>query len=221
MVKSAEDGGRCDDPGALNGPQESPPALRGRAPPLCHVFCHRRLGNLDPEVQQLPMNPGRAPQWILRAHPQNQLSGVRGNLREARDINQETGSKLEGRFTMNVPEWVKPAAWGVVGGAIAAIVVGFFLGGWVTGGTAIQMAATSAETAIVQAFTPLCVAKAEQQPEQLVLLKEKSSWQRDDFVVEAGWVANVTEEYRAEVASTCASAVLEAMEAEPTATPAN
>lgn len=122
---------------------------------------------------------------------------------------------------MNVPEWVKPAAWGVVGGAIAAVVVGFFWGGWVTGGTAGQMAVTSAESAIVQAFTPLCVAKAEQQPEQLVLLEEESSWKRDDFVVEAGWVNNVKETYRAEVAAACASAVLEAMEAEPAAAPAN
>lgn len=121
---------------------------------------------------------------------------------------------------MNVPEWVKPAVWGVVGGAIAAIVVGFFWGGWVTGGTAGEMAATSAEAAIVQAFTPLCVAKAEQQSEQLDLLKEESSWKRDDFVVEAGWVANVNEKYRADVAGACAKAILEAMEAEPTATPA-
>jgi hypothetical protein len=123
---------------------------------------------------------------------------------------------------MSVPEWVKPAAWGVIGGAIAAIVLGFFWGGWVTGGTAGQMAAASAETAVVQAFTPLCIAKAEQQPEQLVLLKEESTWQQDDFVVEAGWVANVSEKYRAEVARACAAAVLEAMEAEPaaTATPA-
>ena len=118
-------------------------------------------------------------------------------------------------------EWVKPAAWGVVGGAIAAIFVGFFWGGWVTGGTAGQMAATSAELAIVQAFTPLCVAKAEQQPEKLVLLKEESTWKRDDFVVEAGWVANVNEKYRADVARACASAVLEAMDAKATAAPAN
>jgi hypothetical protein len=122
---------------------------------------------------------------------------------------------------MTVPEWIKPAAWGVVGGMIAAIVVGFVWGGWVTGGTATQMAATSAESAIVQAFTPLCVAKAEQEPDQLVLLKEESSWQRDDFVVEAGWVANVNEKYRGEVADACAIAVLEAMEAEPAAAPAN
>ena len=121
---------------------------------------------------------------------------------------------------MRIPEWVKPAAWGVVGGAIAAIFVGFFWGGWVTGGTAGQMAVTSAETAIVQAFTPLCVAKAEQQPEQLVLLQEESNWERDNFVVEAGGVDNVNETYRAEVADACASAVVEAMEAAPAA-PAN
>ena len=113
--------------------------------------------------------------------------------------------------------WVKPAIWGAIGGAIAAMLIGFIWGGWVTGGTAGQMAATSAEGAIVQAFTPLCVARAEQQPDQLALLKETRSYQRDDFVVEAGWVPNVSEEYQGEVADACASAVLEAMEAAPAA----
>jgi hypothetical protein len=122
---------------------------------------------------------------------------------------------------MNVPEWAKPAAWGVVGGAIAAIVVGFFWGGWVTGGTATKMEVASARTAIVQAFTPLCVAKAQQQPEKIVLLKEERSYQRDDFVVEAGWVANVNEKYQGAVATACAEAVLEAMDAESASTPAN
>jgi len=121
---------------------------------------------------------------------------------------------------MNVPDWVKPAAWGVVGGAIAAIVVGFFWGGWVTGGTATKMEAASAEAAIVQAFTPLCVAKAEQQPEQLALLKAKNSWERHDFVDKFGWVANVNEKYRSDVARACALAVIEAMETKPAATPA-
>jgi hypothetical protein len=120
---------------------------------------------------------------------------------------------------MNVPEWVKPAAWGVVGGAIAAIVVGFFWGGWVTGGAAIKMEVASAEAAIVLAFTPLCVAKAEEQPEKLVPLREEASYKRDDFVVEAGWVANVSEKYQGAVATACAIAVLEAMEAKPTAAP--
>lgn len=112
---------------------------------------------------------------------------------------------------MNVPEWVKPAIWGVAGGAIAAIVVGFAWGGWVTGGAAVTMASDSAEAAIVRAFTPLCVAKAEQQPEQLKALKEEDSWQHDDFVIEAGWVDNVNENYRTEVARACASTVVKGM----------
>ena len=120
---------------------------------------------------------------------------------------------------MNVPASVKPALWGAVGGAIAAIIIGFAWGGWVTGGTAGEMAAASAETAIVQAFTPLCVAKAEQQPEKLAPLKEETSYQRDNFVIEAGWVDNVSENYRTEVAAACASTLVEGMKAEATAKP--
>jgi hypothetical protein len=120
---------------------------------------------------------------------------------------------------MNVPASVKPAVWGAIGGAIAAIVVGFAWGGWVTGGTAAKMETASAEAAVVQAFTPLCVAKAEQQPEKLAPLKEESSYQRDDFVIEAGWVDSVSEEYRTDVATACAETLVEGMEAEPTAKP--
>ncbi len=118
---------------------------------------------------------------------------------------------------MNIPASVKPAAWGAIGGAIAAIVIGFAWGGWVTGGTAGQMEVASAEAAVIQAFTPLCVAKAEQQPEQLALLKEADRWSRDDFVIEAGWVDNVSEKYRSAVAETCASTIVEAMEEAPPA----
>ena len=112
---------------------------------------------------------------------------------------------------MNVSEWIKPAAWGVIGGAIAAIAIGFFWGGWVTGGTAGKMEVASAQAAIVLAFTPLCVAKAEQQPDQLVPLKEESTWRRDDFVIKAGWVDNVSEKYQSAVADACASIVVEGM----------
>ena len=75
------------------------------------------------------------------------------------------------------------------------------------------MEVVSAETAIVLAFTPLCVAKAEQQPEKFVSLKEKSSWgsPRGDFVIEAGWVNNVSEKYRSAVAKACAKTVVEGM----------
>jgi hypothetical protein len=121
---------------------------------------------------------------------------------------------------MNVPASVKPAIWGAIGGAVAAMIIGFAWGGWVTGGTAGKMATASAETAVVQAFTPLCVARAEEQPDQLVLLKAESRWNRNNFVIKAGWVANVSEKYRTAVAGACAATAVEGMAAEANAKPA-
>ena len=112
---------------------------------------------------------------------------------------------------MKLPEATKPALWGAAGGAVVAMVIGFVWGGWVTGGQASQMQAAGAESAIVQAFTPLCVAKAQEEPEQIALLKEERSYQRDNFVVDAGWVENVSEKYRSEVADSCADSIVEGM----------
>ena len=116
---------------------------------------------------------------------------------------------------MQVPASVKPAIWGAIGGAIAAMIIGFTWGGWVTGGTAGKMATTSAQDATVLALTPLCVAKAEQQPDQIVLLQKESSYRRGDFVDKAGWVANVNEKYRSAVASACGTTLVEALDAKP------
>jgi hypothetical protein len=113
---------------------------------------------------------------------------------------------------MNVPTWAKPVALGAAGGAVATMVVGFAFGGWVTAGTASDMQANSAEAAIVQSFTPVCVAKAEQQPEKHAGLKESRSWRRDTYVIEAGWVDNVKEDYKQQVASACAKVVVDGME---------
>ena len=46
---------------------------------------------------------------------------------------------------MQVPAQVKPAAWGAVGGAIAAMIIGFAWGGWVTGGTSEKNAGVAAQ----------------------------------------------------------------------------
>lgn len=105
---------------------------------------------------------------------------------------------------------VKPALWGAVAGAVAAIAIGFSWGGWVTGGTATTMATDSAQQAVVVAFTPACVARAQAQPEQVELLKKESSWNRREFVVKAGWVPNVSEKYQSAVATACSLALVEA-----------
>src|SRR3954471_18677241 len=89
---------------------------------------------------------------------------------------------------MAIPAQVKPAAWGAIGGAIAAMVIGFVWGGWVTGGTSEKAATAAGRTAVVQAFVPVCVTKAEQQPDQIIALKnENNSYKRSDMVFKAGW----------------------------------
>jgi hypothetical protein len=121
---------------------------------------------------------------------------------------------------MEIPVQVKPAIWGAVGGAIAAMIIGFTWGGWVTGGRSEVNAGVASHSAVVQAFVPLCVTKAELQPDQLIALKkESSSYARNQMVVKAGWVSNVAEKYQREVADGCASAIVEAMDAGATRKP--
>lgn len=112
---------------------------------------------------------------------------------------------------MEVPQSAKPLAWGVIGGAILAMVIGFNWGGWVTGGKAQNMKEASAEAAVINALTPICVAKAEQQPDQLIGLQAESDWKRDDFVIKAGWVDTVKKEFRQPVAEACASIAVQGM----------
>jgi hypothetical protein len=112
---------------------------------------------------------------------------------------------------MNLPSWIRPATWGSISGATAAMIIGFSWAGWVTEGTAGQMEQASAKAAVVQVFAPLCVAKAELQPEMLVALKEEKDWKHKEFVVKAGWVDNVTDKYRDDVARMCATTLAEGM----------
>lgn len=112
---------------------------------------------------------------------------------------------------MKIPESVKPAVWGMVCGGIITMVVGFYWGGWITPGTAGQMETASAKAAVIQEFTPICVARAEPQLDKLAELKELSRWKHNDFVTEAGWVDSVSDQYRSDVAEVCALTLIESM----------
>ena len=46
---------------------------------------------------------------------------------------------------MNIPVWIKPAAYGAIVGGIIVAIVGFSWGGWVTGGTARTSASAAAD----------------------------------------------------------------------------
>jgi hypothetical protein len=94
-------------------------------------------------------------------------------------------------FAMTIPEQTKPALWGAVGGAIALAFAGFTFGGWVTGGTATELARRQADNAVVAALTPFCVEKfrhAANANENLGRLKAISfSWERGTYVSKGGW----------------------------------
>src|SRR3954454_2772662 len=79
---------------------------------------------------------------------------------------------------------------GAAFGALAAIVIGFYWGGWVTGRTAQEMTQKSASNAVVLALAPICVEKFRQStnaPENLAEMKKASSWQQGSFIEKGGW----------------------------------
>ncbi len=90
---------------------------------------------------------------------------------------------------LQVP-WLKPAVWGVIGGSVATMIVGFSWMGWVGGGTAERMAVERASSAVIVALTPSCVASFMQQPNataKLAAFQKIDSWRQRQFVEEGGW----------------------------------
>jgi hypothetical protein len=80
--------------------------------------------------------------------------------------------------------------WSCAGCVAAAIIVGFNWGGWVTGGTASKMAASSAESARAEIAAGLCVNRftnATDAKDQLAKLKGSDTWKRTSFLDEGGW----------------------------------
>lgn len=91
---------------------------------------------------------------------------------------------------MKSPDWLKPGAWGAAAGAVVMASVGFSQLGWMTTSTAEKLAQERADTAVVVALVPFCVAKAQQDADKTVLGKlqaEASSYSRSDMVMKAGW----------------------------------
>jgi hypothetical protein len=80
--------------------------------------------------------------------------------------------------------------WSCVACVIATMVIGFTWGGWVTGGSADQMAAEAREAGRAQLAAAICVQRFVAAPNaavELAALKEESSWSRDDTIADAGW----------------------------------
>jgi hypothetical protein len=113
---------------------------------------------------------------------------------------------------MTMPQWIKPGIFGAIVGAIALAIVGFTSLGWVTANKAESMAVKSADAAVVKALVPVCVARAQMDPETGPLLQElggvTSKWDRRSFVEKAGWAVMPGEESsNRNLAEACAQAL--------------
>ena len=110
--------------------------------------------------------------------------------------------------------WVKPAAWGVVVGAIGTMIIGFSWLGWTLGSTAERVAQQRTELAVTSALTPICVQSFMKQSDatkKLTGLKEIESWKQSEFVEKGGWATMPGSAEPAQgVASACAEALLKA-----------
>ncbi len=91
---------------------------------------------------------------------------------------------------MTTPEWLKPGAYGAIVGASTVMVVGFSWGGWMTGGSAVELAADQAHDDVIAALVPICLQISQDDPDRtakLATITEAISYQRRDAVMEAGW----------------------------------
>ena len=81
---------------------------------------------------------------------------------------------------------VKYGVWGLICGAVIAIILGFAWGGWTTFGTTQAMT----KEAVLASQAAICVAQFMKQPNHEAKLKELeavSSWQRAEVIEKGGW----------------------------------
>ena len=109
---------------------------------------------------------------------------------------------------MKVPQWVKPAFWGIVVGAVGIMILGFAWWGWVLGSTAEQMAKARADEAVTTVLVPICVERFMGQADaaaKLAAFQSTASWQQSQLIEKGGW-ATVTGSTspNSAVAKTCA-----------------
>ena len=81
-------------------------------------------------------------------------------------------------------------AQGAFVGAVATMIIGFNWGGWVLGKTAENDAALRVNTALVQAYGPVCIEDFKHQANveaKWVELTKLDTWRRDDYIKESGF----------------------------------
>ena len=81
---------------------------------------------------------------------------------------------------------IKYGVWGIVCGAVIAMIIGFAWGGWKTAGTSRDIS----DEAVLASQAAICVAQFMKEPNHEEKLKEfekASSWERSKFIEKGGW----------------------------------
>jgi hypothetical protein len=81
---------------------------------------------------------------------------------------------------------IKYGVWGLICGAIIAMIIGFGWGGWTTAGTTQKMS----DEAVLTSQAAICVAQFMKQPNHKEKLKELEAinpWKRAEFIENGNW----------------------------------
>jgi len=81
---------------------------------------------------------------------------------------------------------IKFGVWGLVGGAVVAIIIGFSWGGWSTA----DATQKTTEKAVLASQAAICVAQYVKEPNSQEKLKEFEaieSYKRSEFIEKGGW----------------------------------
>ena len=104
--------------------------------------------------------------------------------------------------------------WSLVAVIVLTMIIGFWWGGWVTGGSAEKIAEKMAGEAVVLRLAPICAFQFAQDPQKyqkLTELQETKNWSRREYVQKQGWATMPGEEEPdRKVAEACAALLVAA-----------
>jgi len=89
-------------------------------------------------------------------------------------------------MTQELSMKIKYGAWGLIFGAVTAMIVGFAWGGWLTGSTA----RGKTDEAVLASRAAICVAQFMRAPnhdQELKAFEAMDSWKRGELIEKGGW----------------------------------
>ena len=94
-------------------------------------------------------------------------------------------------------EKIKLVSWGVVGGSLVTMYVGFNAAGWMTDGAARIMAKEISSTAVAERLGTICVAQFNRdtaKSQKLIDMKGKDNWDKSRYIDTHSWAIMPGEE---------------------------